>query len=683
MKKLNNRGFSFPELLAVIVLIGMLMLIAIPSVSTILTESRKQAYLDSVIIQKNVVEESITVDKYFVYDKETVYYFDYKLFDEYETKGRSPFGEWKDCYVVVTWDGKVNHFYWTGMDENGWKIDLRKEVSKLGTGDIYHSNSTNFIPGNTVGARDNIVIYKAGNDDPIEQTPSNDVSYEDAVRCFDLEKLSDGTYSIINYNTACGSDVGVPSSVDGNPVTIIGENAFRNKGLTSVTLYYGITELKNGAFQYNPDLTVAKLSSTIKTIGPHAFYNCALEELDLPDGVETIGEWGFANNKIRVVSFPKTLTKIGSYAFYGNLLTEIELKSNATISGAAFSNNKMPDASALIYKYDAAAGKTDYTTIIGYAGQSKNVIIPESVNGVKPLTIASDAFANCGLNSVSIPNSVRTIGNSAFYANYLTTVDLPDDLVSIGSSAFRQNYLQSVDWPAGLTEVKTAAFVYNCFPAGDDIIYKRDLSKPDGWDYSTIMSGASGRRDGACAGKTSVLNIPAEKNGVKLKKIVANSFHACFYTKINLPNLADTNKLTIEDNAFYHNSVSPKSDGFFYKITNGVVDYSTLSSYAGTRSGDLEIPDVSHDKELKTIKASFNWTSFTSIKIPKHVTSISSGVITKTNRCNTSLTKIINTSGNAFDWYAITNSHHTKPNPVNFVTGTVSHESGDIQITSN
>ena len=46
MKKLNNRGFSFSEILAVIVLMGILMLIAIPSVSTILTESRKKAYLE-------------------------------------------------------------------------------------------------------------------------------------------------------------------------------------------------------------------------------------------------------------------------------------------------------------------------------------------------------------------------------------------------------------------------------------------------------------------------------------------------------------------------------------------------------------------------------------------------------------------------------------------------------------
>lgn len=679
MKKLNNKGFSLIEMLGVIAIITFLMVFAIPAVSNIVVNSRKQAYLDSIIVQKNTVEQAITVDKYYVYDKETVYYFDYQLFADDDKKGQSPYGDWIDCYVVVTYDGKVNHFYWTGLDDKGWKVDLRKEVKKLTTSDIYHSNSTNFIPGNTIGARDNIVIYKAGNDDPIEQTPSNDVTYEEAVRCFDIEKLTDGTYSIVNYNTSCGSDVGVPSSVDGNPVTIIGENAFRSKGLTSVTLYYGITELKNGAFQGNPNLKTVKMSSTTKIIGPHAFYGCSIEELDLPDGVESIGEWGFANNRIRYVSFPKTLKSIGSYAFYGNLLEEIELKSNASISGAAFSNNRMPEASALIYRYDAAAGKTDYSYIVGYAGQSKNVVIPESVNGVRPLTIGSSAFASCGLTSVQMPDSITTIKSAAFYSNKLTTVKLPANLKKIEGSAFRENYLKSIEWPDSLNEIGAAAFVYNCFPPGEDIIYKRVAG---GWDYSTIVSGSGGRRDGACSGSTATLNIPASKNGVKLKAINSSAFQCCYYTAINLPNLSQTDHLTVSANAFYHNSL-PMSNGWFYKISNGVYDYSTIDSYAGTRSGTLTIPASKNGVELKTIRASFTWTSFSEITIPSSVTSISGGIFTKTNRCNTALKKIVNKTGRAFDWYNLTGSSHPKPNPVSFVSGTVSHQSGDVQIVTN
>ena len=671
MKRLNNKGFSLVEMMGVIAILGIFLLLAIPTISNLLIEKRKQAYLDSVIVQKNLVEQMITSERYNVYDKETVYYFDYALFSDSNTKGKSPFGDWKDCYVVVTFDGKLNHFYWTGMDTNGWKIDLRKEVYKLKTTDIYHSSSYNFIPGNTIGGRDNVVIYKAGNDEPIEQTPSNDVSYADAVRCFGLEKLSDGTYSIINYNTACGTDVGVPSSVDGVQVTVIGENAFRGKGLTSVNLYYGIKEVKLGAFQDN-SITSLKLASTVKTVGDYAFYRNSIEVLDLPDGVETISSWAFANNNISSISFPKTLKTIGSYAFYGNRLNEIELKSNPSMGGAAFSNNKMPDESALIYEYNSSTGITNYAKIIGYAGGSKNVVIPASVNGVAPTTIASNAFASCSLNSVVIPDTVTSIGYAAFYSNNLQTVTLPSHLTSIGQEAFRNNKLSSINIPNTVTNIGIAAFAGNCFPTGSDLFYKKTSS--GAYDYTTIMSTGGGR----CGNTT--LNIPAKKNNVILTTIPSYAMMCSYYTTINLPDLSQTPNLTIGNNAFYQNDL-PKSSGFMYKVTNGSIDYSTLASYGGKRGGELVIPEESHGVKLKTINASFSWSSFSKITIPSSVVTISGGNFPKTNANNTGLVTIVNKTGRAFDWYQLTGSSHANPGP--FVTGTVSHQSGDIKIVAN
>ena len=146
--------------------------------------------------------------------------------------------------------------------------------------------------------------------------------------------------------------------------------------------------------------------------------------------------------------------------------------------------------------------------------------------------------------------------------------------------------------------------------------------------------------------------------------------------------MSQTDHLTISPNAFYHNSLS-KTNGWFYKVSNGVYDYSTIDSYGGNRSGTISIPESKNGVALKTIRASFTWTSFSEITIPSSVTSISGGIFTKTNRCNTSLKKIINKTGRAFDWYNLTGSSHPKPDPVAFVTGTVSHQSGDVQITSN
>ena len=160
------------------------------------------------------------------------------------------------------------------------------------------------------------------------------------------------------------------------------------------------------------------------------------------------------------------------------------------LDSIAFSNNKMSSSEALIYKYDSRLGKTDYSTIIGYGGEDKNVIIPEEVNGVKVTTIAANAFASCGLTSIVIPDSVTAIGGAAFYSNSLSEIKLPKNLKYIGGDSFRGNRLRKIDIPKSVTTISASAFVDNACPKGEDIIYAR---RNDGSiDYSTIVSGCGG-----------------------------------------------------------------------------------------------------------------------------------------------------------------------------------------------
>ena len=62
-----------------------------------------------------------------------------------------------------------------------------------------------------------------------------------------------------------------------------------------------------------------------------------------------------------------------------------------------------------------------------------SVTIPDSVT-----SIGNSAFYGCsGLTSVTIPDSVTSIGDSAFYGcSGLTSVTIPDSVTSIGNSAF-------------------------------------------------------------------------------------------------------------------------------------------------------------------------------------------------------------------------------------------------------
>lgn len=672
----NKRGFSLVELLAVIVILGILLGTGIIVTTRLIDNSRKEIYLAAVKTQVEGVKLLIESEEYDVYDENTTYYFDYNILKETDDI-KSPYAEWDKAYVVVTYTNDKLKYYWTGIDTAGWRIDLGKEVDKLTKKDIYNKKG-NLLIGNSLGGKDLISITSV--DDGEEQTsinnPTNHMTKQEADRCFEYELKEDNTCRITNYKNdqeGCGPDVNMPSSIDGQIVTSIGRGAFRSKGIKSVILYDGVEEIELGAFQNN-SITQLKLSKTLKTIGAYAFYQNKIPEVSFPEGLDSIGEYGFATNKLTKVILPESLRVIGAYAFYNNLLKDITFNSNPSIGGGAFSNNKMPSSEGILYKYDATMRQFDYSTIIGYCSDSKTLVIPSEVNGVQPKRINANAFASAGLTSVDMPDSIEYIGGDAFAFNSITTLKISNNVKTIASGAFRANQISSVTIPDTVTSMGGYVFNTNKMTGEDGILYAR---KSDGTiDYTTIIGYGGGRIKGP-------ITIPAKKEGVTLEKITSSAFIDSNLTSITLPDLSETPHLTISNNVFCRNSVSGEA-GFIYKIKDGKIDYSTLSSYAGPTGGVgsdkvITIPQSKNGVDLLKIEAAFSWMSYRKIIVPETVTSISSGAFSHSNRNNIYLKTIVNKSPNKFDWYAITGSSIT-PKPANFEYGTIEHQSGNIEV---
>ena len=112
-------------------------------------------------------------------------------------------------------------------------------------------------------------------------------------------------------------------------------------------------------------------------------------------------------------------------------------------------------------------------TITGFreSNNISGVIIPAEING-KPVTSIgvkvkkwNDSkkapFYDKGLTSVTIPNSVKTIGGWAFYTNSLTSVTIPNSVTYIDNGAFADNQLTSVTIPNSVTTIGMRAFVGN------------------------------------------------------------------------------------------------------------------------------------------------------------------------------------------------------------------------------
>ena len=95
-------------------------------------------------------------------------------------------------------------------------------------------------------------------------------------------------------------------------------------------------------------------------------------------------------------------------------------------------------------------------TVVSYKGKDSSVTIPNSVT-----SIGNYAFAWCtGLTSITIPNSVTSIGDYAFaYCESLISIIIPNSVTTIGYRAFWGcKSLKSITVPNSVTSIGDMAF---------------------------------------------------------------------------------------------------------------------------------------------------------------------------------------------------------------------------------
>lgn len=678
LEKKDKLAFTLIELLAVIIILGILMIIAIPSVTNYISDSRKQAYVDTAQEYVSAAVVAVNSGKYRFYDTDTTYYLHINNLKMENIENRSPYGEFEDAYVVVAYNGgaeKPFEYYWTSKDEFGNRFDLIK-ADTMTTADMYINSERPLNNKAPIGTRNKVVIIdKDGN--LINASQVVETTAEEADKCYSYEFIeSNKTVKLTYYNISCGKDVRIPGVIDGYTVTEIYSYSFYNMGLTSVVIPGTVTKIGSRAFASN-QLTKVVLPAGLITIDSEAFMNNKLPEIYLPDGLKTVGARSFKTNKMTTYDIPNSVTSLGA---------------------CAFCDNPIANPSFLYVKN---GNDYDYTRIRGYIGDlsefsNKRFVIPPEVNGVQLTTIESSAFYSMGLSGweVVIPSTVTTIGSSAFSQSGISKVNLPSGLKTIGSSAFYSNNLTELSIPSSVTSIGTLAFNGNKVASGDDIwIYKRTSS---GIDYSTLIGYSGAQRNN--------VQIPTSKNGIPLETIADSALRYLSLTGgITIPstvkNLSSTafilNKLSWVDNGD-----GDKTGPFVYKRTGpGTFDKTSLITYAGYNNSNVVIPS-----QVKRIENSAFYYSLTksvvipegvtyigsnafylcrlkTVTIPSTVTTIGSNAFQKQRTwtsMNGELTTIVNKTGKAFNWMSITGG----PEEATFVTGTVKNWYGNIEVVA-
>ncbi len=294
-----------------------------------------------------------------------------------------------------------------------------------------------------------------------EERPSED---DDGPIPLSFKFATIGEEAVLTRVRGSDTEITIPATYEGKPVTRIGEDAF--DGLTKlrkVVIPENVREIGVNAFNSLTNLDDITFPSSLRVIKNYAFANIPyIETVTLPEGLEEIGSSVFSSCKsLKNISLPSSLKKIEGNVFSGDTMLK-----TTTYEGVEYlgnTNNLYLFAYALNEKNISPTSVTFHTdtkliggsllegensvtsitlneglTFIG-AGAFRETSITEITIPSSVKEIATDAFTGCTkLVTCTINgNSLETIGNQAFSgASALTTINIPSSVKEIGSYAF-------------------------------------------------------------------------------------------------------------------------------------------------------------------------------------------------------------------------------------------------------
>ncbi|MCM1195201.1 MAG: leucine-rich repeat domain-containing protein, partial [Firmicutes bacterium] len=230
------------------------------------------------------------------------------------------------------------------------------------------------------------------------------------------------------------------NNANANPLYYVHNLYINDELVTKLVIHDTVTEIKSYAFYGCTSITSVIIPNSVQSIGDSAFRDCSsLQSIIIGSGITTIDDYAFYNcSNLTSVVIPDRVTSIGYNVFYGCTKLQYNEYGNALYLG-----NDDNLYVALIKAKD-----TDITTC--------------EVN-VRTKYIVARAFDNCfKLTSITIPDSVQSIGDSAFEnCQSLTSVTIPGSVTLIGGSAFSNcSNLTSVTILDGVQFIWQGAFVY-------------------------------------------------------------------------------------------------------------------------------------------------------------------------------------------------------------------------------
>ena len=404
-----------------------------------------------------------------------------------------------------------------------------------------------------------------------------------------------------------------------------------NEKLTSVTIPANVEKIDNYAMYRCTALESVDFeeNSKLTTIGTSSFYYCtSLKTIELPENLSVIDTSAFNScTNLTSISFAKCkkITKIGnnSFAYTGlesfefpeyyskgivyvfpansigtNLfnncknLKTVKLSKSITsikqvLTGANNLENVIIDEDNTNFYVDNDNGiiynkKMD---TIKYAFGKKipeNFVISDTVTTIDPYSF----YNQTRLNKVTIPASVKTIGEYAFNNSSVVNVDFQEGskIAEIGKYVFYNcRYLEKINIPSSVTSIGNSTF-QNCLLLNDVDI--SNVTKLDVYAFSGCKALKTLKYDESkltSIGNYAFQNCVLLENfviGSNVSKLGTNVFYGC--SNLKKVTFAEDSKIKKLDNYLFKNCTSLTSVNMPSSVTelgNYVFSGSGITSY--------------------------------------------------------------------------------------------------------
>lgn len=220
--------------------------------------------------------------------------------------------------------------------------------------------------------------------------------------------------------------------------------------VTSVVVKSGVTSIACEAFNWLENMNSVTIPKTVTSIGCNAFMRDC-DALTTINYAGTTSQWkSYFGSTLslplatKVVCSNGTVTPALSGKCGKNVSYSISDDGVLTISGTGAMNN-------FTYKSDISDCPWH-----GVRYALKKIVVEDGVTSIGSCAFSFDVH----VTDVTLPSSLKTIGNGAFWRCYgLTSVAIPEGVTSVGAYAFEQcTSIETITVPASATELGNRAF---------------------------------------------------------------------------------------------------------------------------------------------------------------------------------------------------------------------------------